>query len=45
MAVHAGRVTALALIGVGAAFDFHTGRKRQSPAECSVTAWSGSFGY
>lgn len=29
MAVHAGRVTAPALISVGAAFDFHAGRKRE----------------
>jgi len=29
MAVHVGRVTAPVLIGVGAAFDFHAGRKRE----------------
>lgn len=32
MAEHVGRVGAPALIGVGAAFDFHSGRKRQAPA-------------
>jgi N-acetylglucosaminyldiphosphoundecaprenol N-acetyl-beta-D-mannosaminyltransferase len=31
MAAHVGRVTAPVLIGVGAAFDFHTGRKKQAP--------------
>ena len=31
MATHRGALTAGALIGVGAAFDFHTGRKRQAP--------------
>jgi len=31
MAAHVGRVTASVLIGVGAAFDFHTGRKKQAP--------------
>jgi N-acetylglucosaminyldiphosphoundecaprenol N-acetyl-beta-D-mannosaminyltransferase len=31
MAAHVGRVEAAALIGVGAAFDFHAGRKRQAP--------------
>ena len=32
MADHRGRVGAPVLIGVGAAFDFHSGRKRQAPA-------------
>jgi N-acetylglucosaminyldiphosphoundecaprenol N-acetyl-beta-D-mannosaminyltransferase len=31
MATHVGRVSASVLIGVGAAFDFHAGRKRQAP--------------
>jgi N-acetylglucosaminyldiphosphoundecaprenol N-acetyl-beta-D-mannosaminyltransferase len=31
MASHVGRLSAPALIGVGAAFDFHTGRKQQAP--------------
>lgn len=31
MAEHAGRLAAGLLIGVGAAFDFHSGRKRQAP--------------
>ncbi|HYD29487.1 MAG TPA: WecB/TagA/CpsF family glycosyltransferase [Azospirillaceae bacterium] len=31
MAVHLGRVTAPVMIGVGAAFDFHAGTKRQAP--------------
>jgi N-acetylglucosaminyldiphosphoundecaprenol N-acetyl-beta-D-mannosaminyltransferase len=31
MAAHVGRVAAPVLIGVGAAFDFHAGRKRQAP--------------
>ena len=31
MAEHVGRVRAPVLIGVGAAFDFHSGRKRQAP--------------
>ena len=31
MAAHIGRVKAPAIIGVGAAFDFLTGRKRQAP--------------
>lgn len=31
VAEHAGRVEAPALIGVGAAFDFHTGRVKQAP--------------
>ena len=31
MAEHVGRINAAALIGVGAAFDFHTGLKKQAP--------------
>lgn len=31
MSTHVGRVGAPVLIGVGAAFDFHSGRKRQAP--------------
>jgi N-acetylglucosaminyldiphosphoundecaprenol N-acetyl-beta-D-mannosaminyltransferase len=31
MATHRGRLRAAALLGVGAAFDFHTGRVRQAP--------------
>ncbi len=31
MAAHVGRVGSPVLIGVGAAFDFHSGRKRQAP--------------
>lgn len=31
MAAHLGRVTAPVMIGVGAAFDFHAGTKRQAP--------------
>lgn len=31
MAAHAGRIDAPVLLGVGAAFDFHTGRVRQAP--------------
>ncbi len=31
MAEHIGRLSASVLIGVGAAFDFHSGRKRQAP--------------
>lgn len=31
MAEHAERLDALVLVGVGAAFDFHSGRKRQAP--------------
>lgn len=31
MAKHVGQVSAPVLIGVGAAFDFHTGRKPQAP--------------
>lgn len=31
MAEHSGRLSAPVLIGVGAAFDFHTGRIRQAP--------------
>lgn len=31
MAAHVGRIRAPVLIGVGAAFDFHTGRKKQAP--------------
>ncbi len=31
MAAHIGRLRAPVLIGVGAAFDFHSGRKRQAP--------------
>lgn len=32
MAEHVGRVQAPVLLGVGAAFDFHAGLKRQAPA-------------
>lgn len=32
MAEHVGRLAAPVLLGVGAAFDFHSGRKRQAPA-------------
>jgi N-acetylglucosaminyldiphosphoundecaprenol N-acetyl-beta-D-mannosaminyltransferase len=32
MAAQAGRLTAAVLVGVGAAFDFHAGLKRQAPA-------------
>lgn len=32
MADHIGRLTAPVLVGVGAAFDFHAGRKRQAPS-------------
>lgn len=32
MAAHVGRLNAPVLLGVGAAFDFHTGRKPQAPA-------------
>lgn len=32
MAAHVGRLTAPVLVGVGAAFDFHSGRKRQAPS-------------
>lgn len=32
MAAHCGSVAAPVLVGVGAAFDFHAGRKRQAPA-------------
>jgi N-acetylglucosaminyldiphosphoundecaprenol N-acetyl-beta-D-mannosaminyltransferase len=32
MAAHVGRVHAPVLVGVGAAFDFHAGVKRQAPA-------------
>jgi N-acetylglucosaminyldiphosphoundecaprenol N-acetyl-beta-D-mannosaminyltransferase len=31
IATHTGRLTAPVLIGVGAAFDFHSGRKKQAP--------------
>ena len=31
MAEHLGKVNAPVMIGVGAAFDFHSGRKRQAP--------------
>jgi N-acetylglucosaminyldiphosphoundecaprenol N-acetyl-beta-D-mannosaminyltransferase len=31
MAAHLGRLTAPVMLGVGAAFDFHAGRKRQAP--------------
>ena len=31
MAEHAGRVRAPVLVGVGAAFDFHAGLKKQAP--------------
>ncbi len=31
MAAHVGRLAAPVLIGVGAAFDFHAGRKPQAP--------------
>jgi N-acetylglucosaminyldiphosphoundecaprenol N-acetyl-beta-D-mannosaminyltransferase len=31
MAAHVGRLDAPALVGVGAAFDFHAGIKRQAP--------------
>jgi N-acetylglucosaminyldiphosphoundecaprenol N-acetyl-beta-D-mannosaminyltransferase len=31
MAAHVGRLNAPVLIGVGAAFDFHAGAKRQAP--------------
>ena len=31
MGAHRGRLRAAALVGVGAAFDFHTGRVRQAP--------------
>lgn len=31
MAAHVGRVHAPVLVGVGAAFDFHAGLKRQAP--------------
>ncbi|MCL5263719.1 MAG: WecB/TagA/CpsF family glycosyltransferase [Chloroflexi bacterium] len=31
MAAHVGRIAAPVLIGVGAAFDFHAGRKKQAP--------------
>ncbi len=31
MAEHHGRITASVIVGVGAAFDFHAGRKRQAP--------------
>ncbi|HDD25428.1 MAG TPA: glycosyltransferase, partial [Chloroflexi bacterium] len=31
MAAHVSRLTAPVLIGVGAAFDFHAGRKKQAP--------------
>ena len=39
MAEHVGRVRAPALIGVGAAFDFHAGVKRQAPR------WLGRSGF
>ncbi len=32
MAEHVGKITATALIGVGAAFDFHSGRAKWAPA-------------
>lgn len=32
MAGHVGRVDAKVMVGVGAAFDFHSGRKRQAPS-------------
>jgi N-acetylglucosaminyldiphosphoundecaprenol N-acetyl-beta-D-mannosaminyltransferase len=31
MAAHHGRITAPVMVGVGAAFDFHAGRKKQAP--------------
>ena len=31
MAAHLGRLNAPVMLGVGAAFDFHTGRKPQAP--------------
>jgi len=31
MSAHCGKVGAAVLIGVGAAFDFHSGRKQQAP--------------
>ncbi|MGC2856373.1 WecB/TagA/CpsF family glycosyltransferase [Novispirillum sp. DQ9] len=31
MAAHKGRITAAAMIGVGAAFDFHAGRQKRAP--------------
>ena len=32
MAAHVGRIDAAALIGIGAAFDFHAGTKPRAPA-------------
>jgi exopolysaccharide biosynthesis WecB/TagA/CpsF family protein len=32
MASHKGRITAAAMVGVGAAFDFHAGRQKRAPA-------------
>ena len=41
MAAQIGRVAAPVLIGVGAAFDFHAGLKRQAPRwmQCSGLEW------
>lgn len=43
MHAHVGRIEAPALIGVGAAFDFHTGRKPQAPAWMQRTGLEWAF--
>ena len=40
MAEHIDRLHAPALIGVGAAFDFHAGLKSKPPAGCNGMAWN-----
>ena len=41
MAEHLGKVNAPVMIGVGAAFDFHAGLKKQARSGCSAAVWSG----
>lgn len=43
MAAHVGRLTAPALVGVGAAFDFHAGLKRQAPRWMQQSGLEWSF--
>src|SRR5215210_6389459 len=45
MAEHVGRLIAPVLIGVGAAFDFHSGLKSKPPAGWSAGGWDGSFAW
>jgi N-acetylglucosaminyldiphosphoundecaprenol N-acetyl-beta-D-mannosaminyltransferase len=42
IASHVGKINAAALIGIGAAFDFHAGTKPRAPMSMQRSASSGS---